>query len=203
LTSQRQGLDDRTPDEVYWTYATLIKATVRESASRKILITGPPGVGKTTLIKKTGRELTDLHPVGFYTEEIRENGVRKGFELISLSGKRGLLSHIDIRSPYRVSRYGVDISRFEDFLDFIPFSERGTEIVIIDEIGKMECFSKKFERIVRKLLDSEKVLISTIALKGGNFIAEVKKRNDIKLFEMSPANRDSLLSEILRELSAP
>jgi nucleoside-triphosphatase len=203
LTSQRQGLDDRTPDEVYWTYATLIKATVRESASRKILITGPPGVGKTTLIKKTGRELTDLHPVGFYTEEIRENGVRKGFELISLSGKRGLLSHIDIRSPYRVSRYGVDISRFEDFLDFIPFSERGTEIVIIDEIGKMECFSKKFERIVRKLLDSEKVLISTIALKGGSFIAEVKKRNDIKLFEMSPANRDSLLSEILRELSAP
>jgi nucleoside-triphosphatase len=145
----------------------------------------------------------DLLPVGFYTEEIREKGIRKGFELISLSGRRELLSHVDIRSPYRVSKYGVDIRRFEDFLDCIPFFAQGTEIVIIDEIGKMECFSKKFEQIVRALLDSEKMFISTISLKGSGFIAEVKERNDIKLFELSPANRGSLLSEILQELAIP
>jgi nucleoside-triphosphatase len=177
-----------------------VNVTLRKPASRNILITGPPGIGKTTLIKQIERELADLLPVGFYTEEIRENGIRKGFELIDLSGRRELLSHVDIRSPYRVSKYGVDIERFEDFLDFIPFSERGTEIVIIDEIGKMECFSKKFEQLVKKLLDSEKIFISTIALKGGGFIEKVKKRSDIKLFEMSLANRDSLLSEILQEL---
>jgi len=171
------------------------------SGNKNILITGQPGIGKTTLIKKIVRQLADLRPVGFYTEEIRESGVRKGFELISLSGPRELLSHVDIRSPYRVSKYGVDIKRFEDFLDFIPFSERGREIVIIDEIGKMECFSKKFEQLVKKLLDSEKVFISTIALKGSGFIAEVKKRNDVKMFEISPANRDSLSTEISQELS--
>jgi nucleoside-triphosphatase len=173
---------------------------LRTAASRNILITGPPGIGKTTLIKKIERELADLRPVGFHTEEIRENSIRKGFELISLSGQRGLLSHVDIRSPYRVSKYGVDVKGFEDFLDSILFFDQGTEIVIIDEIGKMECFSKKFEWTVRELLDSEKILISTIALKGGSFIAEAKKRDDITLFEMSTANRDSILSEILQEL---
>lgn len=171
--------------------------------SKNILITGLPGIGKTTLIKKIKAELKGLRPAGFYTEEIREDGIRKGFELISLSGRKGLLSHVDIRSPYRVSKYGVDVKQFEDFLDSIPFFERGTGIVIIDEIGKMECFSKKFERIVREYLESEKVFISTISLKGGGLIEEVKKRNDIKLFEMSPANRDTILSEILKELVFP
>ncbi len=173
---------------------------LRGFAPKNILITGQPGIGKTTLIKKLATELAALRPVGFYTEEIRENGVRKGFELVSLSGQRGLLSHIDIKSPYRVSKYGVDIKSFEDFLDFIPFFDRETEIVITDEIGKMECFSEKFKTFVIKLLDSEKIFISTIALKGSGFIAEVKKRNDIKLLEMSLANRNSLLSEMLQEL---
>ncbi len=166
---------------------------------KNILITGQPGIGKTTLIKKFAEELADLRPVGFYTEEIRRNGVRRGFELISLSGQRGILSHVDIKSPYRVSKYGVDIKSFEDFLDSIPFFDRETEIVITDEIGKMECFSEKFKTLVKKLLDSEKIFISTIALKGGGFIAEVKERNNIKLLEMSLANRNSLLSEILKK----
>ena len=60
---------------------------------KNFLITGLPGVGKTTLIKKLSEKLKHLHPAGFYTEEIREAGQRKGFELISLDGKRGLLSH--------------------------------------------------------------------------------------------------------------
>jgi nucleoside-triphosphatase len=180
-----------------------VNTALRKRAPGNILITGIPGIGKTTLIKKIERELAHLLPVGFYTEEIREKSIRKGFELISLSGRRELFSHVDIRSPYRVSKYGVDIKRFEDFLGCIPFFAQGTEIVIIDEIGKMECFSKKFEQIVRALLDSEKMFISTISLKGSGFIAEVKERNDIKLFELSPANRGSLLSEILQELAIP
>jgi len=165
-----------------------------------ILITGQPGVGKTTLMKKLAEDLRDLRPVGFYTAEIREEGMRKGFELISLSGQEGILAHIDIRSPYRVSRYRVDIRSFEDFLDSITFLDPSTNLIIIDEIGKMECFSDKFRTLIRKILDSDKLLIATISLKGSGLIAEIKKRNDIKLFEMKQNNRDGLLIEVLKEV---
>jgi nucleoside-triphosphatase len=167
--------------------------------SRKnILITGFPGVGKTTLIRKISDALKHLHPVGFYTAEIREGGIRKGFELISLDGRKRLLSHIDIESPYRVSKYGVDVKGFEDFLDSILFSDPATRLIIIDEIGKMECFSYKFTELLQELLDSEQIVIATIALKGRGIIAEVKKRPDIQLFEITQMNRETLLSNILQ-----
>ena len=169
---------------------------------KNILITGLPGIGKTTFIKKLSEELKDFHPVGFYTTEIRENGIRKGFELISLDGRRGLLSHINIKSHYRVGKYGVDVRGFEDFIDSIPFLNPETNLIIIDEIGKMECFSDKFIKLLKEIQDSEKLVIATIALKGGGLIADIKKRDDTWLFEITRSNRDSLLSEILKDVKA-
>jgi len=166
---------------------------------KNLLITGLPGVGKTTLVKKIFEELKHLHPAGFYTEEIREEGQRKGFELISLDGKRGVLSHIHIKSPHRVGKYKVDIEAFENLLDGIPFFSPSTRLIIIDEIGKMECLSDLFKNLLKKILDSGKLVIATIALKGSGLIAGIKERNDIKLFEITKHNRDSLLLEILKE----
>jgi len=166
------------------------------SSKKNLLITGLPGVGKTTLIKKLSETLKSFQPVGFYTEEIREGGERKGFELISLEGKRGLLSHKEIRSPCKVGQYKVDIKGFEDFLGSVPFSNPSTRLIIIDEIGKMECLSLRFQEILREILDSEKWVIATIALKGSGLIAEIKARKDVQLFEITKGNRDSLLKEI-------
>ena len=168
-------------------------------AKKNILITGLPGVGKTTLVKKLVGELKDLNPLGFYTAEIREEGTRKGFELIRLDGGKRILSHVDIKSPYRVGKYRVDIRSFESLLDSIPFFNPSSHLIIIDEIGKMECLSDKFRRLLEEILDSEKSVIATVALKGSGPIAETKKRGDVRLFEITQGNRDAILSEIMKQ----
>jgi len=151
-------------------------------------------------MKKLAQELEDTAPAGFYTDEIREGGVRHGFELASLDGRKRLLSHIDIKSTYRVGRYGVDIRGFEMFLDALALTDPNVGLVMIDEIGKMECLSQRFKSVVRTVLDSGKVVIATVALKGPGFIAEVKGRDDAMLFEMTLENRDALAEEILRHV---
>ena len=162
---------------------------------KNLLITGLPGVGKTTLVKKLSEALKSLHPAGFYTEEIREVGERKGFELFSLDGKRGLLSHKEVQSSYRVGQYKVDIKGFEDFLGSISFFDPSTRLIIIDEIGKMECLSTAFRKIMTSFLDSSSPVIATIALRGEGYISEVKHRHDVSLTELTVRNRNIILPE--------
>jgi nucleoside-triphosphatase len=168
---------------------------------KNLLITGLPGVGKTTLIQNLAEELRTFHPVGFYTAEIRKGGQRQGFELISLDGRKRVLSHVEIKSPFRVGRYGVDVRGFEDFLDTLPFFGPESKLIIIDEIGKMECLSPKFRGLLKELLDSERRVVATIALKGTGLIEEVKGRKDVRVFEISERNRARLLPEILKEIN--
>jgi nucleoside-triphosphatase len=85
--------------------------------NKNILVTGLPGVGKTTLVRRVGDQLKDLKCAGFYTAEIRKGGVRKGFELIDFAGRRRVLAHVRFKSPFRVGKYSVDVKHFEDFLD--------------------------------------------------------------------------------------
>lgn len=164
---------------------------------KNILITGAPGIGKTTLIKKISHGLQHLHPAGFFTEEIRVGGVRKGFSLVSLDGRRATLSHTDIASRYKVGRYGVDVAAFDDFLDHISFFAPDAGAIIIDEIGKMECISDKFNRLLKRILEQERPVIAAVSGKGKGVIEEIKKRTDIELYVMTENNRNSLLPEIV------
>lgn len=162
---------------------------------RRILVTGHPGVGKTTLIRQVARDLAHLRPVGFYTTEVREAGVRRGFDWVSLDGRRGRLAHVELRSPHRVGKYGVDVAGFEQFLDDVRWSN--ARLVVIDEIGKMECVSESFQLLVRRLLDSDTPLLATVASTGGGLIGDVKRRPDFRLIKLTRRNRDSLAAEIL------
>ena len=167
---------------------------------KNILITGLPGSGKTTLLRKVADELKPLHPTGFFTSEIREANTRKGFELRNLDGKKELLAHVDITSPHRVGRYKVDVKGFEAFLEAIPLLGPSANLIIIDEIGKMECFSGLFRHLVEQVLNSEKVVLATIALKGDGFIDTIKKRDDIQLIDLVEIRRETLVPEIVRKI---
>jgi nucleoside-triphosphatase len=170
------------------------------SGQQNILITGYPGVGKTTLIIKLAESLRASSPVGFYTEEIRERGIRKGFSLADFTGRRMVLSHVDIKSRDRVSKYGVDIPGFESFLDQLNLVDSSTPLIIIDEIGKMECLSQKFRGLIVDLLESPKRLLATIAMKGTPFIEEIKRRPDVDILEITTHNRGRLLDDIIEIL---
>jgi nucleoside-triphosphatase len=171
---------------------------------KNILITGVPGIGKTILIMKILDAVKHIGPVGFYTKEIREQGIRTGFSLISTRGDRSILAHVNIKSRFKVGKYGVDVAGFEAFIEQLPFFDDNAGMIVIDEIGRMECFSTKFTKLVRTILESEKLFIAAVALKGKGLIAEVKRHPDIELFEITRDNKNDLLQRVLNHtLSKP
>ena len=162
-----------------------------------LLITGFPGVGKTTVIARISDALKELHPTGFITREMREAGTRVGFEVVGCDGSRRLLSHMDIGSRHRVGKYSVDVEGFEEYLYSLDIERTVKNLVILDEIGKMECYSPLFRNLVVRLLESDRIVVATIARKGTLFIEKMKQRRDIVLIEVTRENRDRLPGEIV------
>jgi len=162
-----------------------------------VLVTGRPGIGKTTLIKRL-IEASSLSKGGFYTEEVREKGQRVGFSLITLDGKRSLLAHLKTKSPYRVGRYGVDIDTFEAIgVESIRKAISTNDIIIIDEIGRMELFSRKFREVVLQALKTGRV-VATIKKGRGDFIDKIKSRKDVRMLEVNLENRETLSSKLTK-----
>jgi nucleoside-triphosphatase THEP1 len=161
-----------------------------------ILITGPPGCGKSTLIEKVVERI-DLPATGFYTREIKEKGRRVGFSINTLDGREGILAHQNIRSQLRVGKYGVNIKDIEAIAVSSMIPEEKDEIVVIDEIGKMECFSRLFKEALSNVLDSPNWAIASIAQKGDSFIQSIKERDDVMVIMITTRNRNILLDQIL------
>ncbi|HUV60320.1 MAG TPA: NTPase [Desulfatiglandales bacterium] len=163
---------------------------------RNILVTGPPGCGKSTLIEKVINRMEE--PVGgFFTREIKEKGRRVGFSINTLDGREGILAHKHITSTYRVGNYGVNIEDIDTIAvpSLIPNGK--DEIVVIDEIGKMECFSLLFRDTLMRVLNAPHWIIGSIAQKGGRFIQSIKERNDVRLIHISAQNRNMLVEKII------
>ncbi len=170
-----------------------------KSKSAKILLTGLPGCGKTTAVIKIISALNADKVAGFYTQEIREDNTRKGFSWTRLDGATGILAHVNIESSHKVRKYGIDVSGFEkSVVPILDIDCSNAELFIIDEIGKMECFSKKFVAAVRRLFASERSVLATVARKGSGLISEVKRYPDAKLFNLTAQNRDKTIAKILQ-----
>jgi nucleoside-triphosphatase THEP1 len=168
----------------------------------KILLTGPPRVGKTTCIERL-LERIEAPAAGFFTREVRREGRRVGFDIETLDGRRGILARAGHKSSWRVGRYGVDLPGFEALA--LPALEAGLAsgaLLVIDEIGKMELFSEAFRSLVRRAVDGPQAVVGTVMVGNPPFVRCLKSHPAVRLIEVTEANRDELPAKLARKLVA-
>jgi nucleoside-triphosphatase len=169
--------------------------------SRKnVLVTGRPGAGKTTLIEAVLAGLR-VRAGGFVTREIREQGRRVGFSIEDLRGERGVLAHVGLASPYRVGRYGVNRADLERVgVTALDRAVRESDLIVMDEIGRMELCSRPFQEAVIRALDSEKPVLGTIQDRSNAFLDSIRGRADVDIVRVTESNRDKLAPRIIGDL---
>ncbi len=165
--------------------------------AKVLLLSGKPGTGKTSLIKEA-IDRVKIEAGGFYTQEIRSAGVRQGFKIITLDGKEAILAHINISSPYQVSKYNVDIDSLNEVgISAVQQALKQNDLIVIDEIGKMELLSLQFQEVVLQAIQSGKKILGTIMFTSHPFADEVKRRPEVRTLVVSEASRNEVLNEIL------
>jgi nucleoside-triphosphatase len=161
------------------------------------LLTGVPGSGKTSILKEVLAQ-AGKSAGGFYTEEIRVGGVRHGFKIVTLDGQGATLAHIDTQSPYRVSKYGVDLAALEGMaVPAIRKAIQECDVVVIDEIGKMELFSPSFREAVLKAIESGKRVLGTIMLKPHPWADQIKQHPGVKVVPVTRMNQRQVANQVL------
>jgi nucleoside-triphosphatase len=164
--------------------------------TEKVLLTGRPGCGKTTLIKRVVNNLS-RGAGGFYTEEIRDGATRAGFKIVTLDGENAVFAHVDFRTRSRVGKYGLDLSALERIgVGAVRQAIQARRLVVMDEIGPMEIRSPVFRDVVNEAFDSKVPLLATIFARPLPFTEAIKSRPGVTLIEVRPENRERLVSEL-------
>ncbi|KAI7844848.1 hypothetical protein COHA_001502 [Chlorella ohadii] len=181
------------------------------AGKRHVFFTGQPGVGKTTAVLKIVQALASNHDMdaiarGFYTEECRAGGERIGFDVVTLAGSRGPLARVAGagRGGPAVGKYAVDVRSFEALALPQLTPSAGAQLYVIDEVGKMELFSRAFYPAVQALLDEAPLVLGTVPVaRQGRAIPQVeaiKQRPDVQVITLTRENRDRETQAVLAEL---
>ena len=167
---------------------------------QKILLSGRPGCGKTTLVKRLVNHFAQSAG-GFYTEEIRDRGTRVGFKIATLDGDEVVFAHVEIESSARLGKYWLDLPALEAVgVRAVRAAVQRGRLVVIDEIGPMEIRSPVFRETVKEALDSKAPLLATIFARSLPFTDMIKSRDDVVVIEVRPDNRERLVSELAEKL---
>ena len=171
---------------------------------RLLLLTGSPGVGKTTVLLRVVECLKakGYSVGGMVSREVRSDRTRVGFEILDLgSGSRGWLAHVNQKSGPSVGKYRVNLEDLDNIgANAIVSAAENFDIVVIDEIGPMELFSEKFREAVRKAVEGGKLVVGVVHWKARDrLIDEVKKREDIEIIVVTYENRNKLHQTIIEK----
>ncbi|RTZ60110.1 MAG: nucleoside triphosphatase [Gammaproteobacteria bacterium] len=173
----------------------------------KVLITGEPGVGKTTVIKKLVQKLGN-RAIGFWTEEVRDKKTNKrvGFRIITTEGKSKRFASKTFTSKKLVGSYGVNVKYFEELA--LPILQKAIDqarrdrrkVIVIDEIGKMELFSRPFRELVREIFyDDALNVVATIPIRDVHkLVAQIRRLPGVVHIHLTKDNRDFMPDEILK-----
>jgi nucleoside-triphosphatase len=169
----------------------------------KIGITGLPGAGKTHALLKVIEmlEADDLKVGGMITEPIIEDNKRIGFYVIDWqTKKKSVLADVDVHSKFMVGKFGVDLNALENVgVAALTRACEQADVVVIDEVGKMEVESEKFVAAVKAALDVDKPIILTLHKKSRNpLLQDIRRRDDIRILEVTPINRNLLPYKIMK-----
>lgn len=173
--------------------------------ARKLFLTGEPGVGKTTVLRKVLSNLGD-DCVGFYAVELRDESEKRiGFNLetVNLSEMGGALAHVDFNTSLHVGRYQVDTADLERIIT-APELFNENKLLLIDEIGHMQSFSEPYRKFVDKALsDPNQSVLAIVKAAPTPWVDDVKAKfsRNIPTYNITEGNRDAMPMMIKKYLN--
>jgi nucleoside-triphosphatase len=170
-----------------------------------IFITGPPRVGKTTVVKQVMHMLEErgFKAGGIFCPEIRNGERRLGFEVVDvLTGHRGTLSHIHQFHGPRVGKYRVNLDDFSRVgIHAIEAALDTSDFIVIDEVGPMELQESTFPRIVAKALASSKPVLGVIHWRMRHpDVDRIRTRGDVRIYDITYKNRETIPQFLVNEI---
>jgi nucleoside-triphosphatase len=158
------------------------------------LVTGEPGIGKTTLIRQVVSTMR-MRAAGFYTEDLRTSGTREGFRIVTLEGDIALLASAGHPGPVRVSKYGVDLEELERIgvAAIRRAMDRG-HVVVADEVGRMQLFSRAFRQTMFEAVRDGHPVLGTVMLGRNPYADKIKAHRNVELLTLTEDSRNEILA---------